>query len=528
MSSATSAVSEEQVLAMQAKEAANELKFESKADVLQNGLVHPDWKMRKAAAIELPRHCERRPVETFVVREYVKLLGDPVMEVRKTTLEHLTDLVEKGDRIAIRGILSCMWGDRSWAVRLASIHAIEQVAHVGDEQALMGLIARITDLEAARGGQFWVRVAAREAALRMSGSEKGLIMVMDRLKHESWEAQQQSIQCMLLGAKKIPCRIDDDEDRRGPLKQGYHSPPRPKHMAQDRTSHSSDESDGFKPYDEAESRRLTNGYEASTHQSEIIPRKLISVWEQPDNFGKPMHERTHEWRRNYRFTLEATGFDEAHFTELSGRHYKETARSLYWQLKNAGGGNPPLLASKRQDPVRTVHSLTSRPMTSDSGEQDSADEVDENQPTVNARDGAITGAMGAKDARLSGSEAWNSTTGGQQLSEAEAKRAAEYQHLIRARQAKLRSLRRRKSLASHSSFFHSSLLQNESLRLCTANAVNTRDSILLSGVGERTIDEREFGSSSSGNANPAEDMSDPVRAILPMITQSSFSFRNKR
>ena len=84
-------------------------------------------------------------------------------------------------------------------------------------------------------------------------------------------------------------------------------------------------------------RRLANGYEVSAHQSEIIPRKLLAKWEPPDNFGKAAHERTHEWTRGYRLTLEATGLDQAHCTELSGRHYIETTRSQYLQLKAVGG-----------------------------------------------------------------------------------------------------------------------------------------------------------------------------------------------
>ena len=338
-SASAAALSEDQALAMEAKAAAMQLKYESKADCLNTGLVHPDWKMRKAAAIELPLHCERRPVETFVVREYLRLLQDPVMDVRQTTLEHLPDLVERGDRSAIRAVLHRMWGDVSWAVRLASIHCIEKIAHVGDEQAILGVVARITDPEAARGGTFWVRAAAREAALRLSGSEHGLKLVMDRLKDESWDTQQQSLQCMLLGAKKIPCRLDDVDDVRGPFQQGYHSPPNPKHMAMDKAvrGHGANSDDDFEPYDEAAARRLKNGYEASTHQSEIIPRQLLPHWEPPDNHGKAPHEQTHEWTRGWRFTLEATGLEGAHYTELSGRHYKETARSAYLKLKAAGG-----------------------------------------------------------------------------------------------------------------------------------------------------------------------------------------------
>jgi hypothetical protein len=104
-----------------------------------------------------------RPQLKFESRaECLKLLKDEVMDVRKAALENLPCLVEKGDRSAIRAILQRMWGDISWAVRLASIVAIEKVAHVGDEQALLGLVARITDPEAARGGQYWVRTAARE------------------------------------------------------------------------------------------------------------------------------------------------------------------------------------------------------------------------------------------------------------------------------------------------------------------------------------------------------------------------------
>ena len=336
-SSSKSNDAEDQARALQAKEL---LKYESKADCLQNGLNHKDAGMRKAAAVELPEHCERRPVEDFVVRAYVQLLHDTEMDVRKTALESLPNLVEKGDRTAIRAILRRMWSDESWAVRLASIHSLEKVARVGDEQALLGVLARITDPEAARGGTFWVRAAARDAALRISGSEQGLAMVMDGLRHEGWEEQQQALQCMLLGAKKIPCRLDDMEDHRGPFHQGFHSPPDPKHIAQDRLPHSAsknaDEEADFKPYDEAECRRLANGYEALTHQSEIIPRKLLPTWQPPDNRGKHAHERTHEWTSGWKFTLEATGFDEAHWTELSQRHYKETERSAYLQLKNAG------------------------------------------------------------------------------------------------------------------------------------------------------------------------------------------------
>ena len=139
-----------------------QLKFESRAECLTTGLVHSDWKMRNAAAIELTTHVGSTPVEPFVVQAYLKLLKDEVMDVRKAALENLPCLVEKGDRSAIRAILQRMWGDISWAVRLASIVAIEKVAHVGDEQALLGLVARITDPEAARGGQYWVRTAARE------------------------------------------------------------------------------------------------------------------------------------------------------------------------------------------------------------------------------------------------------------------------------------------------------------------------------------------------------------------------------
>jgi hypothetical protein len=335
----SSVVREDQARAMEAKQLAMELKYESKADCLQNGIRHADAKMRKAAAVELPVHCERRPVEDYVVQAYLQLLQDTEMEVRKTALERMPHLVEKGDRTAIRAILRRMWSDESWAVRLASIHSLEKVALVGDEQALLGVLARITDPEAARGGRFWVRNAARDAALKISGSEQGLAMVMDGLKTEGWEEQQQALQCMLLGAKKIPCRLDDMEDHRGPFHQGYHSPPDPKHMAQDRLSDSASKGDGdeadFKPYDEAECRRLANGYEATTHQSEIIPRRLLPTWQPPDNSGKPAHERSYEWTRGWNFTLEATGLDTAHLTELSGRHYKETVRSAYLQLKAA-------------------------------------------------------------------------------------------------------------------------------------------------------------------------------------------------
>ena len=346
-SAGMSDLSEDQVMAKEAKAASIQLKYESKADCLNNGLVHPDWRMRKAAAIELPLHCERRPVEKFVVREYLKLLNDPAMEVRQTTLEHVPDLVEKGDRSAIRAVLHRMWGDISWAVRLASIHCIEKIAYIGDEQAILGVVARITDPEAARGGTFWVRAAAREAALRLTGSEHGLKLVMDRLKDESWETQQQSLQCMLLGAKKIPCRLDDVDDLRGPFQQGYHSPPNHKHMAKDKLAHSHGPStDDFEPYDEAEARRLKNGYETKTHQSEIIPLQLVPTWLPPDNHGKALHEQTHEWNRGWRFTFEATGLEMAHHTELSGRHYKETARSVYLKLKGAGGHASFSLGSK--------------------------------------------------------------------------------------------------------------------------------------------------------------------------------------
>lgn len=334
------------------------LKYESKADCLQNGLSHKDAGMRRAAATELPIHCERRPVEDFVVRAYVQLLEDTEMDVRKMALENIPELVEKGDRTAIRAILRRMWSDESWAVRLASIHSLEKVAEVGDEQALLGVLARITDPEAARGGKFWVRAAARDAALKISGSEQGLAMVMQGLRNEGWEEQQQALQCMLLGAKKIPCRLDDMEDHRGPFHQGYHSPPDPKHIAQDRlpnsASKNTDEND-FKPYDEADCRRLTNGYEALTHQSEIIPRKLLPTWLPPDNDGKPAHERTHEWTSGWKFTLEANGFDEAHWTELSGRHFKETERSAYLQLKNAGADVRGVAGSDQlSSPARVV------------------------------------------------------------------------------------------------------------------------------------------------------------------------------
>ena len=46
-----------------------------------------------------------------------------------------------------------------------------------------------------------------------------------------------------------------------------------------------------------------DGYVVSTHQSEIIPRKLQPVWEAPDNYGKALHERTHEWRLGWCFTI---------------------------------------------------------------------------------------------------------------------------------------------------------------------------------------------------------------------------------
>ena len=105
------------------------------------------------------------------------------------------------------------------------------------------------------------------------------------------------------------------------------------------------DNEGFQPYDVVEARRLMNGYEVSTHQSEMIPRVLVPTWEQPNNMGQPLHERTHKWVRKYRFTMQATGLDETYCSELSGRHYKETARAMYLQLKGAGGG-PPLLAKQ--------------------------------------------------------------------------------------------------------------------------------------------------------------------------------------
>jgi len=376
----------------------------------------------------------------------------------------------------------------------------------------------------------------------MAGSEQGLYMVMARLKNESWESQQQVLQCMLLGAKKIPCRVDDIDDLRGPRKQGYQPPPDPKHMAKDKLPHQvQNAEDDFRPYDEAEARRLMNGYEVSTHQSEIIPRQLLPAWEPPDNHGKPVHEQETDWKLGRRLTLVASGLDDAHYTELSGRHYKETARSTYLQLKAAGG----------HDSFKPSHHSTS-PFASSSAHlsgsvldevwldaaaagtaQELDDALEEPQAKRNLRKGQMVSAFAARDPRLKGHATESALKPQVVVPEAKAKRAgaqaaanrgrSEAELSSTAHRASLRTLRHRKSLATSASSLH----HLQSMRIPDSEIATRFDT----GESNHLDPQERAGAENEptvNSLNPVRDeqQGNAVRGVLPLINRKSLMSNN--
>ena len=76
--------------------AARGMTFESKADAITRGLKSGDWRMRVAAARELPDLSERLPLDAQTLALYTTLLRDDVMEVRRTALKKLPALCEVG------------------------------------------------------------------------------------------------------------------------------------------------------------------------------------------------------------------------------------------------------------------------------------------------------------------------------------------------------------------------------------------------------------------------------------------------
>lgn len=75
------------------------------AQVLQYGITHRDPLMRRLAAEQLPSLCERRPVEQYVVDRFITLLEDPEWRVRRSAIEHLTELCEPEDAHAVKAVV---------------------------------------------------------------------------------------------------------------------------------------------------------------------------------------------------------------------------------------------------------------------------------------------------------------------------------------------------------------------------------------------------------------------------------------
>jgi len=187
--------------------AARGMTFESRSDAINRGLKSGDWRMRVAAARELPDFCERLPLEAQTLALYITLLRDDVMEVRRTAFKRLPALCEVGDRGCIRAVLDRMWADESWAVRLLAIKAIEAIAKPNDAQALMGCLGRVTDPEANKQGGSLIREAAIQACLSLSQQDNSLKLVVGRLRGEGWAEMAQAIQALLLATHRIPCRL---------------------------------------------------------------------------------------------------------------------------------------------------------------------------------------------------------------------------------------------------------------------------------------------------------------------------------
>ena len=115
------------------------------------------------------------------------------------------------------------------------------------------------------------------------------------------------------------------------------------------------------------------------------------------------------------------------------------------------------------------------------------------------------GDIGARDPRLGVLEGEEvAAAGPAHVSEAEAKREAEYQKLVQDRQASLRSLRRRKSLKCRGSYFH---------RASTATGEGSASDVPIDAFSSFGIRARPD--------SPCEPI--PVREALPMITLGSFS-----
>lgn len=280
--------------------------FESKADALTRGCTSPDWRLREAAARELDSLCERKPVEDYVISQFLRLLEDDVMTVRRTAIERLPRLCAVGNKACVRAVLDRMWADESWAVRLQAVHAVQLIAEESDPQALMGLVGRITDPEAKRGGRFTIREAALQAVVSMAGRENALQLrlVIERLHGQGWAEVAQAVQAMLLQSQCIPCRLDDPRHPQAPGNQGFSFHPQPVHsdkvMLSAGGAGESGQISGHK--------FIGQRYEIGTPQSEILPRVMQQLWIPPKpGGGAAKEDRTHEWGMAYRFAVLGSG-----------------------------------------------------------------------------------------------------------------------------------------------------------------------------------------------------------------------------
>uniref|UniRef100_A0A7S4PM40 Uncharacterized protein n=2 Tax=Guillardia theta TaxID=55529 RepID=A0A7S4PM40_GUITH len=214
-----------------------------------------------------------------------------------------------------------MWEDESWAVRLSAVRAAEKISKHEDEQSLFALLGRMLDTELKRADSYPIREAALRAVLKVLGNDESIMMVMNRMKNETWKDRASALQVLLLGAGKLPCRMDDVHHERSPTSQGYD--------IFTKTSFGSDETSML-------SKDARSGREA-------LPFEMKPAWIPPNHAGVPSSERQHEWEFRYRMGIDTSGFEPSYSTESSGRHVvepedardrRERAHAIDVKLKN--------------------------------------------------------------------------------------------------------------------------------------------------------------------------------------------------
>mmetsp|Transcript_13676 Transcript_13676/g.32500 ORF Transcript_13676/g.32500 Transcript_13676/m.32500 type:complete len:660 (-) Transcript_13676:129-2108(-) len=466
--------------------------FESKADALHFGIPNEDWTVRRAAAMELPDLCERRPVEGYVIREYLKLLSDLTFKVRIAALEGLPRMVEPRDKAAVRAVLERLWGDVSWAVRLAAIKVIEKLAEPGDQQVILALLGRVGDPEASRGLTFPVREAALQATLRFARVENSIHMVMHRIRNESWEERAAALQVLLLAARKIPCRLDDQHHPLAPKNQGftYHSAPvhqDPEMPYEGRRvrkggKEDEEEEDGeFLNPSERRQKVIGNGYKPTTLQGEILPFQVLPKWHPPP-LEVSKHERgAHEWHLSYQFALEGSGLEESYHTENCGRHYKQTKWSLALQMKaRTDEGRPQ---RQRGPDIEKDNSASFQRLASLRPQEDERVKAMRRDPRITPPPPPLP----------------------KEKSEEQRREEEQHQALVQANKAQLKFLASRRKVAQLTAAIEHDLSQSMAAASPMAN-VKTRPSVRpgksfssLEHVGERYLGEDEDQSSSAPN-----------------------------